>query len=42
VFGPIQVFWTEGQVPGDMLEFRFDRGKLVRRTLSLESQQFGR
>jgi Domain of unknown function (DUF4123) len=38
LFGPIQVFWTEGQVPEDMLEFRFQRDSLVRRTLPLDSK----
>jgi hypothetical protein len=35
VFGPIQCFWTEGKIPENMLEFRFNQGKLVHRTLSL-------
>jgi hypothetical protein len=35
VFGPIQCFWTEGKASGEMLEFRFDGGKLLQRTLSL-------
>jgi hypothetical protein len=39
VFGPIQVFWTEGHVPGDMLKFHFERGNLVRRTLALDARR---
>jgi hypothetical protein len=35
VFGPIHCFWTEDQTPGNMLEFHFDGGRLVQRTLSL-------
>jgi hypothetical protein len=35
LFGAIQFFWTEGQSPGEMLEFGLDRGGLVRRTLPL-------
>jgi hypothetical protein len=38
VFGPIEFFWTEGQVPEDMLEFRFHGGNLLRRTLPLDSK----
>ena len=37
-FGPIQVFWTEGQVLEDMLQFRSDRGNLVRRTIPIDSK----
>lgn len=35
VFGPIECFWTEGITTENLLEFRFERGKLVQRTLSL-------
>jgi hypothetical protein len=36
IFGPIECFWTEDQKdPDRMLEFRFDNGKLARKTLSL-------
>ena len=38
VFGPIQAFWTEGRVLEDMLEFRSERGNLVRRTIPLDSK----
>jgi Domain of unknown function (DUF4123) len=37
VFGPIECFWTDGKSAENMLEFRFHRGKLVQRTLSLAS-----
>lgn len=37
-FGPIQVFWTEAQVLEDVLEFRSERGNLVRRTIPLDSK----
>ena len=39
VFGPIQCFWSEGQEPKEMLEFRFDRGSLARWTLALDSER---
>ncbi len=36
VFGPIECFWTEDQKDSDhMLEFRFEAGRLARKTLSL-------
>jgi hypothetical protein len=35
VFGPIECFWTETKNPDHLLEFRFERGKLVQRTISL-------
>jgi hypothetical protein len=38
VFGPIQLFWTEGQGPAELLEFRLDGGHLVRRTHPLDSK----
>ena len=38
--GPIHLFWTEGNVLEDILEFRSDRGSLVRRTISLDSRSF--
>ena len=38
VFGPIESFWTEEQKEDDhMLEFRFEQGRLVRKTLSLST-----
>jgi hypothetical protein len=36
VFGSIELFWTEDQVPEEMLEFGFHRGNLVRRALTLD------
>ncbi len=39
LFGPIQCFWSEGEDPRDMLEFRFHRGSLARRTLGLDSER---
>jgi hypothetical protein len=39
VFGSIQCFWTEGEASESMLEFRFDGGKLVQRTLPAEAAQ---
>jgi hypothetical protein len=39
VFGPIQLFWTEGQVPEDMLEFRLHGGNLEQRTFQLGSKR---
>jgi len=36
--GPVQAFWTEGNVFEDMLEFRFERSNLVRRTIPLDSE----
>ncbi len=39
VFGPIQLFWTEGEVPDDMLEFAFDGVHLVRRAIPLDSKR---
>ncbi len=38
VFGPIQSVWTEGQLPNDMLEFRFHRGRLAQGRLALDSE----
>jgi len=35
VFGPVELFWTEGQIPEEMLEFRFHDGNLERRMLPL-------
>jgi hypothetical protein len=35
VFGPIECFWTEIKNPEHLLEFRFERAKLVQRTISL-------
>jgi hypothetical protein len=35
VFGPVECYWTESKNPEHLLEFRFDRGKLVQRTISL-------
>jgi len=35
VFGPVELFWTEGQIPDEMLEFRFRSGNLERRMLPL-------
>ena len=35
VFGPIECFWTESKNPEHLLDFRFERGKLVQRTISL-------
>jgi Domain of unknown function (DUF4123) len=35
VFGPIECFWTESKIAEHLLEFRFDRGMLVQRTVSL-------
>jgi len=35
VFGPVECFWTESKNPEHLLEFRFDRGRLVQRTTSL-------
>jgi hypothetical protein len=37
LFGPIGCFWTEGKASRNMLEFQFSRGRLVQRTLSLET-----
>jgi hypothetical protein len=37
VFGPIECFMTEGKVAENMIESRFDRGKLVQRTISLNA-----
>jgi hypothetical protein len=37
VFGPIECFLSESKVIEDMIEFRFDRGKLAQRTVSLET-----
>jgi hypothetical protein len=37
VFGPIECFLSEGKAVENMIEFRFDRGKLVQRTLSLNA-----
>jgi hypothetical protein len=34
-YGPIECFWTESKTAENLLEFRFDRGILVQRTLSL-------
>ena len=40
VFGPIQLFWTEGDASADMLEFGLDgSGNLLRRTLSADPSQ---
>jgi hypothetical protein len=39
VFGAIQLFWTEGEVPEDMLEFGFDGARLVQRTVPLDSKR---
>jgi hypothetical protein len=36
VFGPIDSFWAESRNPDHLLEFGFERGKLVQRTISLE------
>ncbi len=36
VFGPIQLFWTEGEAAGEMLEFGFDGINLARRTIPLD------
>jgi len=35
VFGPIERFWTEGENPDKMLEFRFRERDLEERTLGL-------
>jgi Domain of unknown function (DUF4123) len=37
VFGPIECFMSEGKVAENLTEFRFDRGKLVQRTISLNA-----
>ncbi len=37
VFGPIECFLSESKVVENMIEFRFDRGKLVQRTISLNA-----
>ena len=38
LFGPIRYFWTESRVPGRMLEFSLQRGKLVERELVLGAE----
>jgi hypothetical protein len=39
VFGPIESFWTEDQTAKDqMLEFRLDHGRLIRKTLLLKGE----
>jgi hypothetical protein len=35
LFGPVECFWIESKNPEHLLEFRFDRGRLVQRTISL-------
>lgn len=35
VFGSIECFYTEAEDPAQLLEFRFDRGKLVKNLVSL-------
>ncbi len=37
VFGPIECFMSEGKVAENLTECRFDRGKLVQRTISLNA-----
>ncbi|MBZ5684671.1 MAG: DUF4123 domain-containing protein [Acidobacteriia bacterium] len=38
VFGPIECFWTVGENPETMLEFRFRERQLEPRTISLDSR----
>jgi hypothetical protein len=35
IFGPIECFWTESKNPDHLLDFGFEKGKLVQRTSSL-------
>lgn len=35
VFGPIETFWTEGEMPGTLLEFKFENSKLIQNSVRL-------
>lgn len=41
VYGPIERFWTEGEEPGELLDFRFDRKALIRNAIRLETAAAG-
>src|SRR5215831_12261613 len=35
LFGPVERFWMEDELPGTLLEYRFDDTRLVQREISL-------
>lgn len=41
VFGPIDRFWTEGEDPRELLDFRFDRKSLIQNTLRMDAASAG-
>lgn len=41
VYGPVERFWTEGEDPREMLEFRFDRKALIQNSIRLDTTAAG-